>query len=119
MILGALPFFWMLQTRDTYMIIAAFVLMIVFGLYPMFSVQAAFFAELFPPSVRMSGICMARELSSVITGGMAPVIATGLLAYYGGSYYPIVGYIMFMGGVALVALVWAPETRGIEYGENE
>jgi metabolite-proton symporter len=119
MILGALPFFWMLQTRDTSMIIAAFVLMIVFGLYPMFSVQAAFFAELFPPSVRMSGICMARELSSVITGGMAPVIATGLLAYYGGSYYPIVGYIMFMGGVALVALLWAPETRGIEYGENE
>jgi hypothetical protein len=42
-----------------------------------------------------------------------------LLAYYGGSYYPIVGYIMFMGGVALVALVWAPETRGIEYAEDQ
>ncbi|MCA1322732.1 MFS transporter [Herbaspirillum sp. alder98] len=119
MIFGALPFFWMLETRQTPMIIGAFVMMIVFGLYPMFSVQAAFFAELFPPRMRMSGICTARELSSVITGGMAPVIATGLLAYYGGSYYPIVAYIVFMGTVALVALIMAPETRGIVYDEDQ
>ncbi|MFL9923538.1 MFS transporter [Herbaspirillum lusitanum] len=119
MILGAFPFFWMLETRETPMIIGAFVFMIVFGLYPMFAVQAAFFAELFPPSTRMTGICTARELSSVITGGMAPVIATGLLAIYGGSYYPIVGYLMFMGGVALIALLMAPETRGIVYAEDE
>lgn len=119
MILGAFPFFWMLETRETPMIIGAFVLLIVFGLYPMFSVQAAFFAELFPPRMRMSGICMARELSSVITGGMAPVIATGLLAYYGGSYYPIVGYIVFMGAVALIALIIAPETRGVIYEEDK
>lgn len=118
MILGSWPFFMMLETRETPMIIAGFVMMIVFGLYPMFSVQAAFFAELFPPSVRMSGICMARELSSVITGGMAPVIATGLLAYYGGSYYPIIGYLVFMGGVALIALLMAPETRGVIYEED-
>ncbi|KAF1045076.1 MAG: Inner membrane metabolite transport protein YhjE [Herbaspirillum frisingense] len=119
MIFGALPFFWMLETRETPMIIGAFVLLIVFGLYPMFSVQAAFFAELFPPRMRMSGICTARELSSVITGGMAPVIATGLLAYYGGSYYPIVVYIVFMGAVALVSLLMAPETRGILYEEDQ
>jgi len=69
--------------------------------------------------MRMSGICTARELSSVITGGMAPVIATGLLAHYGGSYYPIVAYIVFMGAVALVALIVAPETRGIVYDEDQ
>jgi MHS family shikimate/dehydroshikimate transporter-like MFS transporter len=119
MIFGSLPFFWMLETRETPMIIAAFVMMIVFGLYPMFSVQAAFFAELFPPRVRMSGICLARELSSAITGGMAPVIATALLTWYSGSYYPIIGYLVFMGGIALIALIIAPETRGIVYEEEK
>ena len=50
--------------------------------------QAAFFSELFGTSVRYSGASLGYQLASVFAGGLAPFIATALLAR-AGSYGPV------------------------------
>jgi hypothetical protein len=44
--------------------------------------QAALIAEAFTPRLRHSGASLGYQLASVIAGGLAPLIATALLASY-------------------------------------
>jgi hypothetical protein len=50
----------------------------------MYGPQAAQIAEGFTPRLRYTGACY--HLSSVVSGGPAPLIATALLAAFGSSY---------------------------------
>lgn len=52
----------------------------------MYGPQAALFAELFPPEVRYSGASLGYQIGSVFGGGLAPIIATLLLAHFGSSH---------------------------------
>ncbi|MFL1377165.1 MFS transporter [Nocardiopsis protaetiae] len=77
----------------------------------MYGPQAAFFSELFSTRMRYSGASVGYQLASIVAGGVAPLIATALLAAFGTSL-PISVYVAVMGALTLVA-VWASrETRG-------
>ncbi|PRX96645.1 MFS transporter [Allonocardiopsis opalescens] len=77
----------------------------------MYGPQAAFFSELFGTRVRYSGASVGYQLASIGAGGVAPLIATALLASFGSSL-PISVYVALAGALTLVA-VWASrETRG-------
>src|SRR5271156_4334997 len=52
----------------------------------MYGPQAALIAECFPPRLRYSGASIGYQVSSIISGGPAPLIATALLAAYGSGY---------------------------------
>jgi hypothetical protein len=60
----------------------------------MYGPQAALIAECFTARLRYSGASIGCQLSSVIAGGPAPLIATALLAVFGSGYmiaiYPFV-----------------------------
>ena len=57
----------------------------------------------FPPEVRYSGISLAVQVSGAIGGGLAPLVATSLLAYGGGDPRYIVWYLSALGLVAIAS----------------
>lgn len=77
----------------------------------MYGPQAAFFSELFSTRVRYSGASVGYQLASIVAGGLAPLIATALLASFGSSV-PISLYVAAMAAVTLVAVAASRETRG-------
>ncbi|MGW8436866.1 MFS transporter [Nocardiopsis sp. NPDC055879] len=79
----------------------------------MYGPQAAFFSELFSTRVRYSGASIGYQLASIVAGGLAPLIATALLATFGSSL-PISVYVAAVGVVTVVAVVWSRETRGTD-----
>jgi hypothetical protein len=75
----------------------------------MFATQPAFFSELFGTNVRYSGVPLGYQVSAVFAGGLAPFIATALLAW-AGSYWPVALYIMVVSLVSFVSVYLATET---------
>jgi MFS family permease len=73
--------------------------------------EAALIAESFTPRLRYSGSSLGYQLSSVIAGGPAPLIATALLATYH-SGYAISIYIAACAAVGLVLTAFMPDYTG-------
>lgn len=110
LILLAFPFFWLLDTRSTGLIMLAFMGTIALTVLPMLAIQGPLFAELFDTPVRFTGFVFAREMSSPITGGIAPSICTALLIWSGGKPWPIAVYMIATCLVTVLAVYLAPET---------
>lgn len=80
--------------------------------YSMFSVQAAWFVELFKGKTRVTAISMSREISSIFAGGLAPVIASALLLWSNGHYVSVAVYMILLSIITIVAVWLGPETYG-------
>jgi len=94
-------YFGLLDTRTPTLVFLAIAL----SLVPhdlMYGPQAALIAESFSARVRYSGASLGYQLSSVIAGGPAPLIATWLLARYQ-SGTAIAVFILFCAIVSLVS----------------
>ena len=50
----------------------------------LYAPESQLFAAQFPPEIRYSGISVSVQVAGVIGGGIAPMIATALLASGGG-----------------------------------
>ncbi len=109
LVLLAFPFFWLLDTGVAVVIWLAIVLGFAVGNGAMFATQPAFFSELFGTNVRYSGVSLGYQVSAVFAGGLAPFIATALLAW-AGSYWPVALYIMVVSLVSFVSVYLATET---------
>jgi len=105
----SLPFFWLLETRSQTVIWLAIAAGVVFGHNAMYGPQAAYFSELFGAGVRYSGASLAYQLASVAAGGLAPFIATALLATWGVN--AVAAYMMFLSAITIGATYAAPETH--------
>jgi MFS family permease len=106
----AFPFFWLVGTRDWPMIALAFVLARAVVTAAMFGPQAAYFAELFPPQRRFAGFAFARETGSLLAGGPAPFVATALVAWADGGWWPVACYAALLSGITALAIWYGPET---------
>lgn len=109
--LFAFPFFWLMGTKSLPLIWLAIVLALAVGHAAMYGPQAAFLAELFGTQVRYSGISIGYQLASVFAGGLAPLVATALLAWTGGAPWAVALYVSGMALVTLAAVFLAAETR--------
>jgi len=107
--LFAFPFFWMIESSNAVLMSLAIVLALVLGHSAMYGPQASFFSELFGTRVRYSGASLGYQLSSVIAGGLSPLIATGLLKRYNASW-PIALLITGMAVVTIISVYFAAET---------
>jgi MFS family permease len=108
------PFFLAIQTLNPWAVSAAIV--IAAGvIHPlMFGSESSFFAELFPAGVRFTAISVGKQLGTILGGGLAPLVATALMAASGDRIGSVVGYFAALSVVALVAALLTKETRGRE-----
>ena len=83
------PFFAMLRAQSTFMLYTAVFAVSAVAKIMMTSAQSAWFAEMFPSRLRYTGFTLAREVTSPISGGIAPIIATALLAAGAGCAAPL------------------------------
>ncbi|OGV39457.1 MAG: hypothetical protein A3F46_07345 [Legionellales bacterium RIFCSPHIGHO2_12_FULL_42_9] len=107
--LFAFPFFWLLQTKNTALIWLAVVFPLTLGHAAMHGPQAAFISELFKTKVRYSGAAIAYHLSAAFSGGLAPLIATGLIAWTGRTW-AVSLYLILMSCITVVSVFLAQET---------
>ncbi|MEM5383847.1 MFS transporter [Paraburkholderia phymatum] len=106
------PFFSMLQTGELVWIYTGLFLVSSIAKTMMTSAQSPWLAEMFPSRVRYTGFSLAREVTSPISGGIAPMIAVALLAAGQGSPHLVAWYVVALGGITAVSVLLGPETRG-------
>ncbi len=110
-IVFAFPLFWMLESKSAVLIFAAIVIAMNFGHGMMFGLESCYFPELFGPRVRYSGASFGFQVSAAIGGGFAPIIATAMVGYFGGTTGVSIMMIV-LALITLTAALAARETRG-------
>lgn len=96
------PFFSLLSSQDPVQIWWAFVLAVGIVFPLMYAPESMLFARQFPAEIRYSGISISVQFAGVIGGGLAPLIATKLLAIADGQVHWVIGYIVSMAVVAII-----------------
>ena len=98
----AFPFFSLLQNKDVPSVWAAIIpaICIVYAL--MYGQQATLFAAQFPAEVRYSGISLSVQVSGAIGGGLAPLVATSLMAVERGGTTYVSYYLIALGIIAFL-----------------
>jgi MFS family permease len=82
----------------------------------MYAPQPAIMAEMFPTRMRYSGVSLGYQVTSIVAGSLAPIIAVRLLDIYDSSV-PIALYLAGAAVVTLVAALFMRETKGIDLAD--
>jgi metabolite-proton symporter len=82
----------------------------------MYGPQAAFITELFPTRIRYSGVSIAYQLTSIVAGSLAPIIALALYKEYD-SAMPVAIYVAVACTISGLSALLARETKGVELAE--
>ncbi len=106
---AAYPVFSLLQTKDPQTIVLTIAIALSLTHGTMFGPQAAYMTELFGTRIRYSGASLGCQIAAAISGGFAPIIATGLLAATGGTE-AISIYLIVLAVISLIAVVASRET---------
>ncbi len=108
--LFVVPFFLLVGTGRVELIALALVLGVSVGHAAMYGPQASFFSELFGARVRYSGASLGYQLSSVLAGGLSPLIAAALLHWTHGAWWGIAVYMIALASITLLSVYLAAET---------
>ena len=103
--------FPMYDTANAWVIFFALLLGLVFHAL-MYAGQPAIMAEMFPTRMRNSGVSTGYQVTAIVAGSFAPIIATALLQRFDSSV-PIAFYLLFAAVISMVALLFTRETKGI------
>jgi metabolite-proton symporter len=106
----AWPYYALLASRVPVAIVVAVVLSLAVSHALLYSVQASLIPELFGTRVRYSGASLGYQLAAPLAGGLAPLIAAGLVGYFGDTYWPLALYIVGISLVSLVSVCFLAET---------
>ncbi|MBF6124630.1 MFS transporter [Nocardia brasiliensis] len=79
----------------------------------MYAGQPAIMAEMFPTRMRYSGVSLGYQVTSIVAGSLAPIIAVRLLNEYD-SAVPIAIYLAVAAAITAVAVFVARETKGLD-----
>lgn len=117
----ALPVWWVLSQGNLVTTIIAITVALGIGTWGMFGTQGALMPELFGSRYRYMGVSVSREVSSLIAGGIAPLIGalliSGTTAVLGHTHemavyawVPIALYVMILTGITVFTTWKMPET---------
>ncbi|WP_313356714.1 MFS transporter [Microbacterium sp.] len=112
-VLGALWAFFafpMFDTLNPLIIIAAVSIGLCFHAL-MYAGQPAIMAEMFPTRMRYSGVSLGYQVTSIVAGSLAPIIATALLQEFS-SWVPVAIYVAIACAITAVAVITLRETKG-------
>jgi MFS family permease len=79
----------------------------------MYAPQPAIMSEMFPTRMRYSGVSLGYQVTSIVAGSLAPIIAVKLLEIYDSSV-PVALYLAVACLITLVAVIFTRETKGID-----
>ncbi|WP_082697727.1 MFS transporter [Arthrobacter sp. EpRS71] len=80
--------------------------------------MGAFQPELFPANVRYTGSALSFNISSILGGALAPLIAVALWSVAQGSPVLVGLYLSGMCVISLIALLVSRETKDVAYNDN-
>lgn len=109
----AFPVFWLLETRDPTVVVLTLVVVMSLTHGLMFGPQAAYMPELFGTRTRYSGASLGCQVSAALSGGFAPIIAAGLLAWAGATW-PISLYLIALAAITLAAVLASRDTADLD-----
>jgi MFS transporter, MHS family, shikimate and dehydroshikimate transport protein len=111
------PFFALLNTKSTLLIILALVVGLAVAHAAVYGVQGSFYAELFGTRVRYSGASFSYQISGIFGGALAPLIATSL--YPTGGTTLIAAYVAAVCVLSILCYALAQETYRKDIYEEE
>lgn len=106
--LFAAPFFLLLDLRATWAIFAAVVIGVGIVWPPVTATLGTLTSEIFSTRVRYTGVTLGYQIGAAVAGGTAPLVATALLEWSGGQWWPIAALLVFYAAVSLIAVAFAP-----------
>ncbi|WP_317207050.1 MFS transporter [Brevibacterium zhoupengii] len=104
--------FPMYDTASAGMIFLALLLGLIFHAL-MYAGQPAIMSEMFPTHMRNSGVSTGYQVTAIVAGSFAPIIATALLQQFESSV-PIAFYLLAAAVISMIALLYTKETKGID-----
>jgi MHS family shikimate/dehydroshikimate transporter-like MFS transporter len=109
----AFAFFNMLQMKSSGMVYLAMIIAIGACYSFMYGPEGSLFSAQFPAEIRYSGISLGVQISGAIGGGLAPIVATYLLAKGHGDPFYVSCYLSFLAfGALLCALCMHSSASG-------
>lgn len=102
-------FFSFLGSKEAFWINVAMIMAIGLVYGCLYGPEGSLFSSQFLPEVRYTGISLAVQVSGALGGGLAPIVATWLLARNGGDPQYVVWYLT---GLAIVAFFCAWRMHG-------
>ncbi len=115
-ILLSYPIFWGLGSMNFFFaIISQIIFAIIIAIY--MGPIPAILVEIFPTSIRFTGVALSYNLSAAIFGGSAPVVGM-MLAKYTGDKYAISYYLIILAVLSYVVLGFYKETYRKNLAEN-
>jgi len=106
----AFPLFWLFEIKTPEVVILTMVVAMSMGHGLMFAPESAYLPELFGANVRYSGASFGFQTAAAIGGGFAPIIATALVGYMGGTAGVSIMLIV-LALITLLATLFARETK--------
>lgn len=105
------PFFRVLDTEQPWLVLLALLVTLGIGQSAVLGAQPAFFAELFSTKVRFTAVGVANNIGTVLTGGLAPLLASSLLLWFDHSIAGVVIFLLLTCGITIATVAVARETR--------
>jgi len=102
----------MIDRRDPTLLFLAVIGALSIGHPSMYAPEPSLFAAQFPAEIRYSGVSLGFQVAAAIGGGLAPILATLLLARFGTSL-PIAAYLV---GLGLLAAICAASMQPVQRG---
>jgi len=104
--------FPMMNSANYLVIMGAVIIGLVIHAF-VYAPQPAIMAEMFPTRMRYSGVSLGYQVTSIVAGSLAPIIAVKLLEVYDSSV-PIALYLAGAAVITLIAVYFTRETKGID-----
>ncbi|MBB2155296.1 MFS transporter [Gluconacetobacter diazotrophicus] len=120
--LAALPVWYALSFGYLPLTIAALSLALGCATWGMFGTQGALLPEMFGSRHRYLGVSLTREVSAVLSGGIAPLVGSVIIAVVTShdagaarpgliAWVPLALYVMVLAAITIVTTLFAPEPR--------
>lgn len=112
LVVYSFPAWWLMQTGQPWTVFAVMIVGLSIGVLGLYAVQSSYFPELFGSRYRYLGLAMGKEIGGILAGGIAPLVASALVLWSGGSWIPVAAYMAVLSLIGFVGTFFAPETRG-------
>ncbi len=115
-LVGVFALFPLVNTGEVGLLFAGLAILTI-GLGFTYGPQAALYTELFPASIRFSGVSISYAIGAIVGGAFAPTIATWLVDLTG-TTDAVTGYLVGMTLIGLVATLLLRDRSGIPLGPD-